>query len=190
MIPPKVCLPIVDFIDEKLIELDLFAAKTEETDTATPNLDRVDSPSTEDTLPSLMSKKRQRRASGANQNWFARFFHVKPATRVIAFNIPKIKSRKEVYKTLRDWKKYGMEDVHLDKAENIIYGRVAEGNCEPYHHPISEIPTTDTNLQFSISALCISLSSSTPSLNTADMPISASFDSARSKVQRHPSTKW
>ncbi|KAL1970343.1 hypothetical protein VTN77DRAFT_5503 [Rasamsonia byssochlamydoides] len=43
-------------------------------------------------------------------------------------NVSKSKARKEVYKTLREWKQYGMEDVRLDKAQNIVYGRVGEGN--------------------------------------------------------------
>jgi len=64
-----------------------------------------------------------------NQNWFARFFHVKPAVRAIALNVAKKKGRKEVYKILRGWKKYGLENVHLDKTENVIFGRVVEGNC-------------------------------------------------------------
>ncbi|KAF5015721.1 hypothetical protein F66182_12845, partial [Fusarium sp. NRRL 66182] len=55
------------------------------------------------------SSNRTRRPSGANQNWFARFFHVKPALRIIAFKIPKAKIRKEVYRTLREWKVYGMD---------------------------------------------------------------------------------
>jgi serine/threonine-protein kinase HSL1, negative regulator of Swe1 kinase len=67
---------------------------------------------------------------GANQNWFARFFHVKPAVRIIAFKIPKAKIRKEVYRTLREWKVYGMEGVYLDRAENVVRGRVCESNCK------------------------------------------------------------
>ncbi|KAH8695063.1 putative serine/threonine protein kinase [Talaromyces proteolyticus] len=79
-------------------------------------------------VPIPHTNRQSRRSSGVNQNWFARFFHVKPATRAIAFNIPKARSRKEINKTLREWKQYGMDDVHLDKTENIIYGRVAETN--------------------------------------------------------------
>lgn len=74
--------------------------------------------------------RRTSRPSGANQNWFARFFHVKPAFRIIAFNIPKARIRKEIFKTLREWKEYGMADVSLDKAENIVRGRVCEMNCK------------------------------------------------------------
>lgn len=80
--------------------------------------------------PPQPTNRRSRRTSGVNQNWFARFFYVKPAMRSVAFSIPKAKSRKEVYRTLREWKQYGMENVHLDKAENIIYGRVSETNCK------------------------------------------------------------
>ncbi|OJD11349.1 CAMK/CAMKL/GIN4 protein kinase [Emergomyces pasteurianus Ep9510] len=64
----------------------------------------------------------------AAQNWFARFFHVKPATKTLAFQVSKIRARKEVVKILHEWKKYGMEDVHFDKENNIVRGRVAEVN--------------------------------------------------------------
>jgi hypothetical protein len=30
---------------------------------------------------------------------------------------------------LREWKQYGIEDIRLDKANNIIHGRVGESNC-------------------------------------------------------------
>ncbi|PLB49204.1 putative serine/threonine protein kinase [Aspergillus steynii IBT 23096] len=65
-----------------------------------------------------------------SQNWFARVFHFKPATRVIALNTSKIKGRKEVYKILREWewKQYGLEEVSMDKSNNIILGRVGEVN--------------------------------------------------------------
>ncbi|EED19347.1 serine/threonine protein kinase (Kcc4), putative [Talaromyces stipitatus ATCC 10500] len=79
-------------------------------------------------VPVHYSGRRARRPSGASQNWFARFFHVKPALRVMAFNVPKAKIRKEIYRTLRDWKVYGMNDVYLDRAENVVRGRVCEKN--------------------------------------------------------------
>lgn len=75
-------------------------------------------------------KSVRRPHKSGNPNWFARFFHVKPATRVVALNTSKVKGRKDVYKTLRDWQRYGMEEVHLDKANNVIYGRVGQVNCE------------------------------------------------------------
>jgi glycosidase len=82
------------------------------------------------------SKARQR-SPGKSNNWFARVFQFKPATRVVALNTSKIKGRKEVYKMLREWKQYGIEDIRLDKANNIIYGRVGESNCTyfPFSSP-------------------------------------------------------
>ncbi|GES63155.1 putative serine/threonine protein kinase [Aspergillus terreus] len=68
------------------------------------------------------------RADGKSQNWFARVFHFKPATRVVALNASKMKARKEVYKILRKWKQYGLEEVYLDKANSIIHGKVGEVN--------------------------------------------------------------
>lgn len=78
---------------------------------------------------SRLQSERQAPKSG-NPNWFARFFHVKPATRVVALDTSKVKGRKAVYKILRDWEQYGMEEVRLDKANSIIYGRVGQGNCK------------------------------------------------------------
>ncbi|KAJ6151293.1 hypothetical protein N7470_007887 [Penicillium chermesinum] len=74
-----------------------------------------------------------KRRSLANQNWFARVFQIKPACRVIALNTSKVKGRKEVYRLLRDWEDYGMEDVRMDKGNSIVHGRVGEVNCKsPY----------------------------------------------------------
>ncbi|KAJ5249200.1 hypothetical protein N7468_000651 [Penicillium chermesinum] len=69
-----------------------------------------------------------KRRSLANQNWFARVFQIKPACRVIALNTSKVKGRKEVYRLLRDWEDYGMEDVRMDKGNSIVHGRVGEVN--------------------------------------------------------------
>lgn len=73
---------------------------------------------------------KNKRLSLANQNWFARVFQIKPASRVIALNTSKVKGRKEVYKLLREWEDYGMEDVYMDKSNSVVHGRVGEVNCE------------------------------------------------------------
>ncbi|RAL11003.1 serine/threonine-protein kinase [Aspergillus homomorphus CBS 101889] len=65
---------------------------------------------------------------GRSQNWFARVFHFKPATRVVALNTSTTKARKDVHRILRDWKKYGMQDVYLNRDKRVIYGTVGEGN--------------------------------------------------------------
>ncbi|KAI2741480.1 hypothetical protein DTO013E5_4472 [Penicillium roqueforti] len=69
-----------------------------------------------------------KRRSVANHNWFARVFQIKPATHVIALNTSKVKGRKELYKLLREWRDFGMEDVYLDKTNGIVHGRVSEAN--------------------------------------------------------------
>ncbi|PGG96150.1 CAMK/CAMKL/GIN4 protein kinase [Blastomyces parvus] len=72
-------------------------------------------------------KKAESRRPGG-QNWFARFFHIKPASKTLAFQVSKLRARKEVVKILHEWEKYGMEEVHSDKERNIVTGRVAEVN--------------------------------------------------------------
>ncbi|KAJ5595539.1 uncharacterized protein N7459_001747 [Penicillium hispanicum] len=69
-----------------------------------------------------------KRRSLANQNWFARVFQIKPASRIIALNTTKVKGRKEVYKMLRDWKDFGMENVYMDKNNSIVHGQLGELN--------------------------------------------------------------
>ncbi|OQE42354.1 hypothetical protein PENCOP_c004G07856 [Penicillium coprophilum] len=69
-----------------------------------------------------------KRRSIANHNWFARVFQIKPATQVIALSTSKVKGRKELYKLLREWRDFGMEDVYLDKTNSIVHGRVSEAN--------------------------------------------------------------
>ncbi|EEH16396.2 CAMK/CAMKL/GIN4 protein kinase [Paracoccidioides brasiliensis Pb03] len=73
-----------------------------------------------------VSKRETRSSRG--QNWFARFFHIKPATKTLAFQVSKLRARKAVVKILHEWKKYGMEYVYFDKESNIVRGRVADIN--------------------------------------------------------------
>ncbi|KXG54361.1 uncharacterized protein PGRI_075050 [Penicillium griseofulvum] len=85
----------------------------------------TDSSTEADDLPNPIPHKRR---SIANHNWFARVFQIRPATQVIALNTSKAKGRKELYKLLREWRDFGMEDVYLDKANSIVHGRVSEAN--------------------------------------------------------------
>lgn len=76
------------------------------------------------------TKKNESHHRSGNQNWFARFFHIKPASKTLAFKVSKLRAIKEVVKILHEWNKYGMEDVYLDRANSIVTGRVAELNCK------------------------------------------------------------
>jgi serine/threonine-protein kinase HSL1, negative regulator of Swe1 kinase len=67
-----------------------------------------------------------------NQNWFAKFFHIKPASRVICLCVSKAKARREIVKVLREWRKYGLRDVVSERSDgaDLIKGRVDSMNCK------------------------------------------------------------
>lgn len=67
----------------------------------------------------------------SSHNWFARFFHIKPASKLIALDVSKPRARKEVIKILREWKQYGLEDICLDKKRNSVHAKVGHLNCKP-----------------------------------------------------------
>ncbi|KAI0506149.1 hypothetical protein F5B22DRAFT_474181 [Xylaria bambusicola] len=62
------------------------------------------------------------------QSWLARLFRVKPATQYLCFSISRRRARQEIVILLKDWKKYGIRDVEVDKARNIVFARVDEDN--------------------------------------------------------------
>lgn len=64
------------------------------------------------------------------QNWLARLFHVKPATRYLCLQISSRRARQEVAILLREWRKWGIRDVEVDKERNILFARVGKKNCE------------------------------------------------------------
>jgi len=70
----------------------------------------------------------------ASQNWFAKFLHLKPATNFVVMQASKAHSRREIVKILREWRKFGIRDVAVEKrpAGDIIRARVDAINCE-YH---------------------------------------------------------
>lgn len=64
------------------------------------------------------------------QNWLARLFRVKPATRTLCLAISRRRARQEATILLREWRKWGMRDVEVDKDRNIIFARVGKKNCK------------------------------------------------------------
>lgn len=126
---------------------------------------------------------KNRRLSLANQNWFARVFQIKPASRVIALNTSKVKGRKEVYKLLREWRDYGMEDVYMDKSNSVVHGRVGEVNCESTQCVYSKILLIA--IQSCVSARSNSSPNSTPFWSTAARQTSAWSGSSKNAVL-HP----
>lgn len=63
------------------------------------------------------------------QNWLARFLRIKPAVNVMCFQVSSVRARKEVAGVFREWRKYGMRDIVVDKAAGRIWARVDVKNC-------------------------------------------------------------
>ena len=59
-----------------------------------------------------------------HQNWLARFLRIKPATAVLCFQLPKIRARREIVGVLKEWRKYGMRDIVVDRDASRIWARV------------------------------------------------------------------
>ena len=64
-----------------------------------------------------------------HQNWLARFLRIKPAVNIMCFQVSKVKARKEVAAVFREWRRYGMRDIVVDKAAARIWAKVDVKNC-------------------------------------------------------------
>ena len=61
-------------------------------------------------------------------NWLSRFLHIKPASRTLCFQIGRGKVRQVLVRLLRDWQRFGVQDVSLDRESNSISARIDKGN--------------------------------------------------------------
>jgi serine/threonine-protein kinase HSL1, negative regulator of Swe1 kinase len=64
-----------------------------------------------------------------HQNWLERLFRVKPATRYLCLRVNRRRVQQEVVVLLRDWRKYGICNVEVDKERNIVFAKVGAQNC-------------------------------------------------------------
>lgn len=64
------------------------------------------------------------------QSWLARLFRVKPATSHVCMAISRRRARQEIAILLREWRKYGIRGIQVDKQRNIVFARVAAKNCK------------------------------------------------------------
>ena len=76
-------------------------------------------PSSDDSPPS----------AGPERSWFARFFNLKPATKVLCFSLPRGRARQELYILLREWQRHGIRDLHYSRETNTISARVDKQNA-------------------------------------------------------------
>lgn len=65
-----------------------------------------------------------------HQNWLARFLRIKPAVLVLCFQVSKIRARKEIAGIFREWRKYGIQDIVIDRDAGRVWAKVAEKNGE------------------------------------------------------------
>ncbi|OAA67641.1 Serine/threonine-protein kinase domain protein [Cordyceps fumosorosea ARSEF 2679] len=68
------------------------------------------------------------RSIDVKQNWLTRLFRVKPATSHICMNLSRRRARQEVTILLREWRRYGIRDIQVDRQRNIIFARIAAKN--------------------------------------------------------------
>ena len=92
------------------------------------------------------------------QNWLARLLHIKPATKIVAFQISTVRARKEITGIFRLWRQHGMRDVVVDKVAGRIWARVSEENREFFlsYIPLSHLfihPSIHPSYPFTLSAL-------------------------------------
>ncbi|GME24211.1 Camk camkl gin4 protein kinase [Neofusicoccum parvum] len=64
------------------------------------------------------------------QNWLSRFLHIKPVTKILAFQCGRGRARQEIVRLLREWKRFGVRDVKFDRTTNIIQASVDKNNRE------------------------------------------------------------
>lgn len=67
-------------------------------------------------------------AAGPERSWFARFFHIKPAAKIICFSIPRGRARQELVLLLKEWQRHGVRDLQSSHETNTITARVDKQN--------------------------------------------------------------
>ena len=81
--------------------------------------------------PSLSQAVQQGRVvRPQHSNWLARFLGIKPAVHVLCFQVSKLRARKEITAVFREWKRFGMEGVVVDKVGGRVFARVGVVNCK------------------------------------------------------------
>lgn len=64
-------------------------------------------------------------------NWLARFLHIKPASKILCFQVGRGRARQELVRLLRDkGKPFGIRDVQFDRMTNVVTARVNRSNRE------------------------------------------------------------
>ncbi|CZS98706.1 hypothetical protein WAI453_001889 [Rhynchosporium graminicola] len=62
------------------------------------------------------------------QSWLAKLFHVKPASGFLCFALSQQRARREVVLLLKDWRRYGIQAIQVNKERNIVFANVGAEN--------------------------------------------------------------
>lgn len=103
--------------------------QTRSTTSVTRHRDKVPYPNNKSSL-SMPDPAATREIQPWHQNWLQKFLRIKPAVTVLPFQVSRVRARKEMASLLREWRKYGMRDIMVDKAAGRVWARVGEKNCE------------------------------------------------------------
>ncbi|KAL8957064.1 MAG: hypothetical protein Q9183_006155 [Haloplaca sp. 2 TL-2023] len=63
-----------------------------------------------------------------HQNWLMKFLRIKPAVTVLPFHVSRVRARKEMVASLKDWRRYGMRDIVVDNRAGRVWCRVGVNN--------------------------------------------------------------
>ncbi|KAL8638555.1 MAG: hypothetical protein Q9226_008987 [Calogaya cf. arnoldii] len=103
------------------------ALQPRSTTSVTHPRDKLQHPNNESSL-SMPAPAITREIQPWHQNWLQKFLRIKPAVTVLPFQVSRVRARKEMVSLLREWRKYGMRDVVVDKVAGRVWARVGEKN--------------------------------------------------------------
>ncbi|KAI1427415.1 hypothetical protein F5Y12DRAFT_712221 [Xylaria sp. FL1777] len=109
-------------------QVQMSLAGTPTNDTPCPKPTRISSHPARPTRNSKWEDDGTTRNIEPQQSWLARLFRVKPATKYLCFSISRRRARQEIVILLKEWRRYGIRDVVVDKERNIVFARVGEDN--------------------------------------------------------------
>ncbi|KAL8887985.1 MAG: hypothetical protein Q9192_006247 [Flavoplaca navasiana] len=101
--------------------------QTQSTTSVTHRRDKVQPPNNQSSL-SMPAPAATREIQPWHQNWLQKFLRIKPAVTVLPFQVSRVRARKEMVALLKEWRKYGMRDIVVDKAAGRVWAKVGEKN--------------------------------------------------------------
>jgi hypothetical protein len=78
--------------------------------------------------PSLAGPTAANSSSGPERSWFARFLHIKPASKLVCFAIPRGRARQELVLLFKEWQRHGVRDLEYSRENNSITARIDKIN--------------------------------------------------------------